>query len=1085
MANFTQLLPASGQQDVSRTSIISFTILDGAQAAQINTLSVTVNGISVISNGSFAGGYNGNIATGTGKHVVGIYPKAPDFLPRASQINIHLEVRDNINTLIQENYSFYTSGYSSAPAPGPSVPSTEPRSCDPSKPFFPPTDLGLRLAKDRGVGTEVQLEWVEAYPNDENNVIFYNIYASTRRNQVFDGYANFLAADTTATVGGLRPGDQYFFGVRVTEFNPNHATISGLVQAGLDLYRYPLTQVDGYVGDQSNFVPVPSTSGFPDFGILLVGDELIRYTSKQAIPSGFVVAANGRGFGGTYAEPHWPGSLVRLYGGKEDGNTITVQAVPSFQKPNPALTYVLPDGYGADGYRDGYDGYAFQDGYLMLRQQPFDDITTPGANNDASGEFPRFDYCGTWRVHPRNFMQGQCSRSYFGGAQVRIDDDGNRHLVKESSIRTHMLQREELLLESTGEPFVLVRRMWTGIRCPCVMLRREHQDARCPTCFVQGTLINTKRGFIPIEEIEVGEEVLSDNGEYKKVINVMERDYDGDVYKIETYTSNPIITTPEHPFLTMISEHNIIRSCGPKCDRVIKNGDGTHRDVSSRLLPSGNWWARVTGIDGKRVSLGTFGTKQDADLAIKNYYTMNILPLHRLDWKDAKDLNKGDWLENKWSDEINDIDQISIPNEFLKQTKLGSHRNGVKTFDVDEDFLWIVGIYLAEGSFGTRHINFSLHKDEVDYQNRILEYFKNLGFNGTIRKTSENGVNVEINSTSLSLWLPEFLGKKCYNKSIPNIFMNLPPHKLISLIQGIYDGDGNKNCNEIGQTSKMLALQIVEILHKLGKQPHLRHQQSNFLTKNGNKRKLCYVVNWEEETLVRNNRKNSWEFKEELLTRVKNVSKEYYSGKVYNLEVEDRHTYVVENIVVHNCFGTGFVQGYVQFFNPRRSDRRILIRVEPAADDVNIVDRGGLEPAYEPSAWTIAFPAVKDRDVLIRFNPDNTEEYRYEVLDVTRVRAFFTQTGAQKFRMKRFPVTSIIYQIPIIRDSSPMPGSINTSESSAPGVKLHSHQIVVPQGTNITGFKTATLVSEGHNHIIYNGKVQTVLGHTHTLPLNP
>lgn len=666
MANFTQLLPASGQQDVSRTSIISFTILDGAQAAQINTLSVTVNGISVISNGSFAGGYNGNIATGTGKHVVGIYPKAPDFLPRASQINIHLEVRDNTNTLIQENYSFYTSGYSSAPAPGPSVPPTEPRSCDPSKPFFPPTDLGLRLAKDKGVGTEVQLEWVEAYPNDENNVIFYNIYASTRRNQVFDGYANFLAADTTATVGGLRPGDQYFFGVRVTEFNPNHATISGLVQAGLDLYRYPLTQVDGYVGDQSNFVPVPSTSGFPDFGILLVGDELIRYTSKQAIPSGFVVAANGRGFGGTYAEPHWPGSLVRLYGGKEDGNTITVQAVPSFQKPNPALTYVLPDGYGADGYRDGYDGYAFQDGYLMLRQQPFDDITTPGANNDASGEFPRFDYCGTWRVHPRNFMQGQCSRSYFGGAQVRIDDDGDRHLVKESSIRTHMLQREELLLESTGEPFVLVRRMWTGIRCPCVMLRREHPDARCPL-----------------------------------------------------------------------------------------------------------------------------------------------------------------------------------------------------------------------------------------------------------------------------------------------------------------------------------------------------------------------------------------------------------------------------------CFGCGFVQGFVQFFNPRRSDRRILVRVDPATDDLNIVDRGGLEPAYEPTAWTIAFPAIKDRDVLIRFNPDNTEEYRYEVLDVTRVRAFFTQTGAQKFRMKRFPVTDIIYQFPVQRDVSPIPGAASTSPATAPGLVSHTHQFVVPNGVNILTYKGATLVSEGHNHIIINGAVQSVLGHTHTLPLNP
>jgi len=666
MAEFTQLIPSSDQQDVSRTSIISFTILDGAQAAQINTLSVTVAGTLVISNGVMVNGYSGNIAAGTGKNVVCIYPKAPSFFSRASQIDIHLEVRDNLNDLVAENYSFFTSGYSAVPDATPSASTTIIRSCNPAKPFFPPTNLGLSLAKDAGVGTEVQLEWLDAYPNDENNVIFYNVYVSTDRDLVFDGYPDFMSVDNQATIGGLRPGDQYFFGVRVTEFSPLNVTITGRTQVGVDLYNYPLTRVDGYFDAESSFVPATSTGGFSDFGLLLIGDELIRYQSKQHTPSGFVVATNGRGFGGSVAEAHWSGSIVRLYGGKEDGNITKVQSTPSFQKPEPAVTYILQDGYGQDGYRDGYDGYAFHDGYLRLRQQPFDNITTPGTNNDASGDFPRFDYCGTYRAQsPSSFMQGQCRRSYFGGAQVRTDTDGYRHLVKESNVRTHMFQREELLLESTGEPFVLVRRMWTGMRCPCVMQRREHQDARCPI-----------------------------------------------------------------------------------------------------------------------------------------------------------------------------------------------------------------------------------------------------------------------------------------------------------------------------------------------------------------------------------------------------------------------------------CFSTGFVQGYVQFFNPRRSDRRILVRVDPAADDTNIVDRGGLEPAYEPSAWTMAFPAVKDRDILIRFSPDNTEEFRYEILDVTRVRAFFTQTGAQKFRMKRFPSTDIIYQFPALRDVSPRPGLLTTSSSSAPGLNVHSHQLTIPESVNILTYKGATLVSEGHNHIIVNGNVQSVLGHTHILPLN-
>jgi len=667
MAEFTQLIPSSSQEDVSRTTIISFILLDGVQPAQINTLRVTVSGVAAISNGIFVGGYSGNIAVGTNRYVVGIYPKAPTFLPRASEITIHIEVRDNLNNLIVEDYSFFTAGYSPTPTPTPTPTPSYILACDPSRPFFPPTDMGLRLSKDSGVGTEVQLEWVGGHPYDENNVVFYNVYVSTSRDLVFDGYPDFFAEESGVTIGGLRPGDQYFFGVRVTEFTPSYVTTSGRVQAGLDLYRYPLAQTDGYFNETVLFVPATSTGGFPDYGILLIGDELIRYTSKQHTPAGFIVAALGRGFAGTYAESHWSGSLIRLYGGREDGNNVVVQAVPSFQKPNLAITNVLGDGYGPDGYRDGYDGYAFHDGYLRLRQQPFDDITTSGANNDASGEFPRLDYCGTYRAKsPYSFMRGQCDRSYFGGAQIRFDADGNRHLTKESNITTQMFQREELLLETTGEPFVIVRRMWTGMRCPCVMLRREHPDARCPI-----------------------------------------------------------------------------------------------------------------------------------------------------------------------------------------------------------------------------------------------------------------------------------------------------------------------------------------------------------------------------------------------------------------------------------CFGVGFVQGYVQFFNPRRADRRILVRVDPATDDVNIVDRGGLEPAYEPSAWTMSFPAVKDRDVLIRFNPDNTEEFRYEILDVTRVRAFFTQTGAQKFRMKRFPVTDIIYQFPALRDPRPRPGAAVTSSTAAPGLKLHAHQFVVPENVNMLTYKAATLVSEGHNHIIINGIIQSVLGHTHILPLNP
>jgi hypothetical protein len=181
------------------------------------------------------------------------------------------------------------------------------------------------------------------------------------------------------------------------------------------------------------------------------------------------------------------------------------------------------------------------------------------------------------------------------------------------------------------------------------------------------------------------------------------------------------------------------------------------------------------------------------------------------------------------------------------------------------------------------------------------------------------------------------------------------------------------------------------------------------------------------------------------------------------------------------CYGTGFSNGFEQFLNPRRPDSRILIRVEPATEDLKIEDRGGLTPDYLPNCWTMAFPGLKDRDVLVRFNEDNTEEFRYEILNVQRVRAFFGQSGVQKFAMQRFARTDIIYQFPVTRSTSPFPETLAMSIESGPGIPAHTHALVVPHGRSLTVFNGSTSINERHHHVVRKGQIITVLGHTHTL----
>ncbi len=656
MAFFTKFMPASGQTGVPRTAVVGFTVLDGPTGVQMGTLAVSVGGQQVIRNGIFVNGFTGSMSAAPGKHVVGVFPKDPSYLPAASPIDVGIEVLDAYGALDSYGYQFYTAGYVPPPPPPPPPPSG--RACLTGKPFFLSNNAGLQAALDEGIGTEAQLRWNEAAPSQEDDYVVYNIYRATKRVDVFDSPPRLMVLDLQASIGGLPPGNTHYFGVRASEVAPGVSSLVGLRPAGQNMFFYPTTSLDGYLLPDETVVPVAGVDGFPEYGIAQIGTELVRYLELRPFPPALVTDATGRGYLGTVAEAHASGTQVLLWRGDEDGNTIIAEATPTFWKPNYALTHVLGDGYGPDGYRDGYDGYAEVDGYFFLRQVKRDDIMTDGSSNDSLGDFPRFDYCGSYRrLSPASFWKGQCVGSYFGGVQLQ---DGQ--LVRGNNVQDQMLQREELLLETTGEPFVLMRRLWTGIRCSCFMLRREHPDARCPV-----------------------------------------------------------------------------------------------------------------------------------------------------------------------------------------------------------------------------------------------------------------------------------------------------------------------------------------------------------------------------------------------------------------------------------CFGVGFVAGYEQFINPRRPDGRILVRVNPASDNLLIGDKDGLTPDYKPGSWTMAFPAVKDRDVLVRFNENNTEEFRYEILDVSRVRGFFGQSGVQTFNMQRFHKTDIIYQFPVQRDLSPYGIVIETGLSAGPGIPAHLHHFTMPNGGHLSSINGSTSVAERHSHVVRQGKVLLVLGHTHTL----
>lgn len=107
------------------------------------------------------------------------------------------------------------------------------------------------------------------------------------------------------------------------------------------------------------------------------------------------------------------------------------------------------------------------------------------------------------------------------------------------------------------------------------------------------------------------------------------------------------------------------------------------------------------------------------------------------------------------------------------------------------------------------------------------------------------------------------------------------------------------------------------------------------------------------------------------------------------------------------CYGTGFVGGFDQFINRKRSDTRLQLSFGDTVEDLKLDANKGFNVQYEPSCWALPFPTIRDRDVILRFDYTNDTEYFYEVLDVSREKSIYLHYTRQRVRLKRLEKTDI------------------------------------------------------------------------------
>lgn len=240
-----------------------------------------------------------------------------------------------------------------------------------------------------------------------------------------------------------------------------------------------------------------------------------------------------------------------------------------------------------------------------------------------------------------------------------------------------------------------------------------------------------------------------------------------------------------------------------------------------------------------------------------------------------------------------------------------------------ESFWFLVGAYLRDGfmrggpskSGKKRYeIMFAPGNKEGLAARRILECLSDLGLHSSI--DGSNG-NCKIHVNNKQLWLLlECFGRGALNKCPPEEFLSLPDFFLISLLEGLSETDGcefpDKCCDWKGNTVRVSAIRQITSISL----PMLEWVQRALLRFGhlGNIRKICEAGPGEiqgrqvnchtcyELCWIPHPTKRSYEISDGILwIPMEETKVRHETTKVYNLEVENDHTFCAHLIGTHNC----------------------------------------------------------------------------------------------------------------------------------------------------------------------------------------
>jgi len=416
----------------------------------------------------------------------------------------------------------------------------------------------------------------------------------------------------------------------------------------------------------------------------------------------------------------------------------------------------------------------------------------------------------------------------------------------------------------------------------------------CAYCFPPYTLILTDRGFVSIEQLfnrgkklqetdaqgvtePEGVSVLTHKGRFRKVKRAFRHYYSGDLITLKPYYLPSITCTPDHRILVADISSSTVRKV-----RAEKVGEDLFLAIPKLRGEKG----LTAVLDSKQI----LGEAIEAETGHK--YPIKLI-------------------------------------EEDKYVRLSSakHRGVPNYIPVDAKLAALFGLYCAEGrvvkSSGRRSgysLVFAFGEAENELINTISELLTEIFGESPsmVRQGSEKRLCVY--NSALALLFKELAGGDCYSKRVPYAILHSDKREIVeSFIKAYLLGDGYCTTyideqRAVGSTSvsKELSMGVAYCLLRLGNTPRLyiSENPATYTVEGG-------LVNRSNDHMVRmlvkqwNLGVNGFDW-EEIPSRlaqnehyffipIRGSERTYYEGYVYNLEVEEDHTYCANFYAVSNC----------------------------------------------------------------------------------------------------------------------------------------------------------------------------------------